>query len=325
MIQPYEQGGQRVFCFNGIDTVSRYPTGQVYQHRRAVDAVDFLIHVMQTIGIAGYTQVDNEGCFSGGFTHPYVIGQFARLALQMGTELVFSPVGHPQSNGSVERFHQDYQQHVWQDTYLADDVAVQVQADQFFSRYRHSGHHSVLADQTPHQAHHTAKPQLLAATFTRPAERLPIYAGRLHFMRRVQPDGTVSVLNVNWPVPRFDPLKGVWVTVELQPDQSTLTIYDAAPGATDRQCLVSYPFPLTEAVLVRPDDLVPTSPPAKPAGPDDTHNPASKPNHLASARNHRRGPSRPLFPAIAKSRQRLLLIIRNASTRLARHIDDTIY
>jgi len=25
------QGGQRVFCFNGLDVVSRYPTGQVYE------------------------------------------------------------------------------------------------------------------------------------------------------------------------------------------------------------------------------------------------------------------------------------------------------
>ena len=55
-----------MFCFNAIDVVSRYPTGQVSTSRRASDACDFLIHVWQTIGLAQYTQVDNEGCFSGG-------------------------------------------------------------------------------------------------------------------------------------------------------------------------------------------------------------------------------------------------------------------
>lgn len=247
------QGGQRVFCFNGIDVVSRYPTGQVYEQRRAVDAVDFLIKVMQSIGIAAYTQVDNEGCFSGGFTHPYVLGQFVRLALQLGTELVFSPFYYPESNGSVERFHQDYQYHVWQDTYLSDKVAVQAQADQFFADYRHSGHHSALQGQTPHQAHHASEPRLLEISFTCPSEKLPLYAGRLHFIRRVQPDGSVWVLNVAWPVPVFDPLKGVWVTIDLRPTGSSLTIYDAAPDVPDRQCLVSYPFPLKEVVLPRAD------------------------------------------------------------------------
>jgi hypothetical protein len=101
----YLQGGQKVYCFNAIDVISHYPTGQVTTQRRATDAAAFLIHVWQRLGIPPYTQVDNEGCFSGGSTHPYVLGQCVRLALLVGTQLLFSPVGHPQSNGTVERFH----------------------------------------------------------------------------------------------------------------------------------------------------------------------------------------------------------------------------
>jgi len=100
-----------------------------------VDAADFLVHTWQTLGISQYTQVDNGGCFSGGFTHPYVLCQVVRLALLVGTELLFSPYYHPASNGSVERFHQDYDQHVWQDTELADIPAVQQQAEDFFTQY----------------------------------------------------------------------------------------------------------------------------------------------------------------------------------------------
>jgi hypothetical protein len=73
--------------------------------RRAEDAADFLIHVWQEVGLPRYTQVDNEGCFSGGFTHPGVLGQVVRLALWVGTELVFNPMYNPESNGYVERFH----------------------------------------------------------------------------------------------------------------------------------------------------------------------------------------------------------------------------
>jgi len=253
-IPRYLRGGAQVFCFNAIDVVSRYPTGQVYPQRRAADASRFLIHVWQTIGIPHYTQVDNEGCFSGGVTHPCVLGQCVRLALLVGTELVFSPVRHPKSNGTVERFHQDYQAHVWQATYLADITAVQRRADHFFHLYQRSAHHSALQGATPARVHNRRAPVRLAAGFRLPSEKLPLYAGRLHFMRRVQADGTVSVLNRAWRVPHPNPQTGVWVTIELRPQTATLTIYDAAPDAPERQALASYPFPLQEPVLRRPRD-----------------------------------------------------------------------
>jgi transposase InsO family protein len=129
IVPHFLKGGQSIACFNAIDVVSRYPTGQAYEHRRSANAATFLIHVWQEIGIPQYTQVDNEACFSGGFTHPGVLGKVLRLALYIGTELVFSPVRHPQSNGYIERFHQDYDKHVWEDTELQDCVDVQKHAD----------------------------------------------------------------------------------------------------------------------------------------------------------------------------------------------------
>ncbi len=130
-------GGERVACFNAVDVVSRYPTGQPYGQRRSQDAAQFLVHVWQEIGIPQYTQVDNEGCFSGGTTHKYVLGKVVRLALNVGTELLFSPVYHPKSNGTVERFHQDYNFHVWEGTYLCDRDDVQKRSKSFFSLYRY--------------------------------------------------------------------------------------------------------------------------------------------------------------------------------------------
>ncbi|NJO81943.1 MAG: DDE-type integrase/transposase/recombinase [Blastochloris sp.] len=253
-------GGPRVFCFNSIDVVSRYPAGQAYLHRRARDAVDFLRYVMQTVGIATSTQVDNEGCFSGGATHPYVLGQCARMALQAGTELVFSPVRHPQSNSFVERFHQEYQRHVWQDTYLADLAAVHTQADAFFADYRHSRHHRALAGASPAEVHARIPPRLLPPSTASTAARLPITAGRLHFLRRVTDTKQVSVLNVLWDVPTGVAERGVWVTVDLAPAAATLTVYDAAPDAVTRQCLARYPFPVHEPVIAREP-----TPPARPA------------------------------------------------------------
>jgi len=248
----YLTGGQKVYCFNAIDVVSRYPTGQTYTSRGANDARDFLIHVWQTIGIPRYTQVDNEACFSGGFTHPYVLGQCVRLALMVGTQLVFSPIRYPKSNSNVERFHQDYNKHVWQDTYLNDLSAIQQQADKFFALYRHSEHHQAFNDQTPSLVHQAVPPVRLSHNFEIPDGQLPLYAGQIHFIRRIQPDGSVSVLNVAWHIPHPELYQAVWVTVQLSPRSSTLAIYDAAPDVFDRKLLASYPFVVKQAVLSHP-------------------------------------------------------------------------
>jgi transposase len=255
IVPHYLTGGERVACFNAIDVVSRYPTGQPFNRRRSQDAAEFLVHTWQQIGIPTYTQVDNEGCFSGGATHPYVLGKILRLALAVETELVFSPFYHPESNGYVERFHQDYNQHVWDATYLHNRSEVQSKGDAFFEAYRHSEHHSALHGLSPQTRHAQVEAKKLSPDFLLPSSKLPLYEGRVHFIRRVEADGTISVLNVRWAVPNAHSDQGVWATLEFQSSGATLKIYNAAPDVPVRHCLASYLFPLKEPVLARPTQI----------------------------------------------------------------------
>jgi len=41
---------------------------------------------------------------------------------------------------------------------------------------------------------------------------------------------------------------GVWTTIEFQCTGTTLSVYDTAPDSSERTCLASYPFPLSEEV-----------------------------------------------------------------------------
>lgn len=143
------EGGQSVACPSSIDVVSRYPAGQAYATKRAQDAQEALLGICRESGIPKYTQVDNEACASFGFVHPGVLGRVVRLALMVGTQLVFSPFGHPQSNGHVERFHQDYNQHVWDKTHLDNLAAVRRTPQHFYRQYRRSRHIRALAGCTP--------------------------------------------------------------------------------------------------------------------------------------------------------------------------------
>ena len=247
----YLTGGEAVACFNAIDVVSRYPSGRQYARRTAENACRFLLETWREQGLPHYQQVDNEACFSGGFKHPGVLGQVVRLALLVGTELVFSPFYHPESNGYVERFHQDYARFVWERVHLSDHEAVRQRSRRFFSLYRNSQHHSQLRGRSPAQVHREVPTSALPDDFELP-KRLPLTAGRVHFIRAVDKQGQVKVLNLQWDVPRAQPGQGVWVTLDIQTSSATLQVFDAAPDAPQRHCLATHPFPLREKVQPAP-------------------------------------------------------------------------
>jgi transposase len=247
IVPHYLPGGPCVSCFNAIDVVSHFPTGQPSLTKRSGDAINFLLHVWREIGIPEFTQVDNESCFSGGFTHPGVLGKVLRVALLVGTQLVFSPVYHPESNGTIERFHQDYSKNVWDKIDLPDFQAVQQHSPAFFEAYRHSEHHSALRGRCPADLHPTQLTYPIPEDFHLPT-RLPLTVGQVHFIRRVSKDSKVRILNLDWEVPLAQPDQGVWGTLEFTFQAATLRIFDAAPDAKERTCLAEYSFPLKEEV-----------------------------------------------------------------------------
>ena len=241
-------GGVAVACFNAIDVVSRYPSGRQYATRSADHACQFLCAVWQEQGIPDYQQVDNDSCFSGGTRHPGVLGKVVRLALLVGTQLVFTPFYHPESNGLVERFHQEYARFVWQKGTLADLSAVHQRSALFLQHYRTSRHHRQLQGRSPTECHTVRSGRQMPAGFSLP-QRLPVTAGQVHFIRAVDEHRQVKVLNLKWAVPRAQPRQGVWVTLTLTPQGASLAIFDAAPDAPRRTCLAQYPFPLKEKVV----------------------------------------------------------------------------
>ena len=245
IVPHYLPGGACVACFNGIDVVSHFPTGRQSLTKHSEDAQAFLIHVWQEIGLAEYTQVDNESCFSGGFTHSAVLGKVLRLALFTGTQLVFSPIRHPESNGTIERFHQDYSKNVWDKLTLPNLETVQARSPEFFASYRLSEHHSALHGRAPIDLHPAG--YRLPANFFLP-QRLPLTVGQVHFIRRVNPQQQVLVLNMHWDVPNAQPDQGIWATLDFTLHGATLLIFDMAPDVRERTLLAQYPFPLKEEV-----------------------------------------------------------------------------
>lgn len=255
----FPKEGQAVACFNGLDIVSRYPTGQTYAHKSSRDAARFLLKLWDDLGVATYTQMDNESCFCGGHTHPYVLGKVVRLCLLVGTQPVFIPIRHPKSNGAVERFHQAYNKHVWKAHYLDDLTKVNFHGDAFFALYRATHHPMALKGQTPQQVHQIAAQPDLPAEFAPDLKALPITEGQIHFIRKVEDDAAIPVLNARWTVPDSVVGQGVWATLTLSTTQpnGVLAVYTDPPDVSSRHCLISHTFPL-------PDQVVPLRPEFRP-------------------------------------------------------------
>lgn len=252
IVPHFLRGGQKIACFNAIDVVSRFACGKSYAQRRSLDAEDFLLFAWAQNGIPTYTQLDNEGCFSGGTKHKHVLGKVVRLALEAGTELIFSPPYHPQSNGYIERFHQDYDRHVWQDTHLDGLETVNRHGELFFKQYAESGHHSKLSGKSPKEVHNLAEKHLPKNDLRPTKKKRSLYSGDIHFIRHVLGNQTIRVLNVDWVVDAPENT-GVWATLSLRPNGAKLKIYDGAPDCEARSCLAEHSFPLREAVLPYPD------------------------------------------------------------------------
>jgi len=248
IVPHYLTGGESIACFNSIDVVSHYPAGNQYTGKRSADAIDFLVHTWRELGLSEYIQMDNESCFSGGYKHPGVIGKAVRLALWVGVQPVFSPFYHPESNGFVERFHQDYSEFVWEKEYLENLAAVHRRSALFFPNYCNSHHHSVLKGKAPLDIHRATPVRRLPSDFSLPS-KLPVTAGQVHFMRAVDKNRNVLILNKTWSAGSGVPNQGVWATLSLTPKGATLRIYDAAPDVPKRRCLDVHPFPLNEPVV----------------------------------------------------------------------------
>ena len=118
----------------------------------------------------------------------------------------------------------------------------------FFPNYRNSLHHSALGGQSPAEIHSAVPARKLPFGFSLP-NPLPITAGQVHFLRAVDENRNLLILNQVWYAGLGVPKQGVWATLSLKPSGSNLRIYDASPDAPKRRCLAEHPFPLHQPVV----------------------------------------------------------------------------
>lgn len=246
IITRYVHGGEEIDNFHTIDLYSHAVCLTQHADKSSATTGAHLLKTWANLGLPLMQQFDNEAAFCGGHTHPRVIGRVVRLCLFCGIELIFTPFYEAKRNYQIETFHSLWDAGFWSREEFAGLAHVQAEAPTFARWYHRVYQPPALQGKTPAQMRHGTRVTRLTADRQRliPTERLPITAGRIHFMRKVDHTGHVEFLNETWPV-GFK-WTGEYVRATVDTAQQTLTLWHQADADTDWRWIKTRQFQLKE-------------------------------------------------------------------------------
>jgi len=210
----YLEGGEKVFIFHTIDARTRAVSQTISTNKTTATVRQHLLRTWHTLGLPHHLQLDNDAAFNGGERTARRCGAIVRLCLYLGIEIIFVPPGEPNRNGVVERVNGLWASQFWDRHHFSSLAHVLRKQTVFTDWYAHDYYPPALDGLTPAQMHRRVpKLKLSRQQIRAMPDSLPITAGRIHFVRRVAGDGTISFLGESWKVGRGLAYQYVWATV----------------------------------------------------------------------------------------------------------------
>lgn len=210
----YLEDGPKVYAFHTLNLRTRACAQTIAADKSGDTVIRHGLHTWKTLGIPRFLQLDNDAAFCGGYKTLRIFGQFVRLCLYLGIELIFLPIAEPECNGEVEELNGLWAHAFWERRRFASFGRVYQASPTFVHWYMTDYAPPQLSGATPRQAQRREPQQRLTATQLRQLpDPLPITAGSIHFIRKVKPDGTIAILNETWKVSKRLAGKYIWTTL----------------------------------------------------------------------------------------------------------------
>ena len=247
IITTHIRGGEAIENFHTMDLYSHAIVRNCYAAKSAAITSEHLRATWSKLGLQQMHQFEKEASFNGGHTHRRVMGQVVRLCLFCGIEPLFTPFYEAKRNYPIETFHSPLVTSFWSRQEFCNLADVQAESP-LFERWYHQHYRPPSLGKTPVQMRRGASIVHLTRELQRliPAGRLPITAGRIHFMRKVQPTGEIELLNETWLV--GEPWIGEYVRVTVNTWKQVLTIWHKANATQDWRLVKARQFRLKESV-----------------------------------------------------------------------------
>ncbi|HMB08184.1 MAG TPA: integrase core domain-containing protein [Isosphaeraceae bacterium] len=214
--------GHRYYIWVGKDVFDGAVCLRLASSRRMGEVLWFLGECWKDLGRPAQVQLDNARELSGWGPAARSLSRVIRLCLRFGVEPVFIPAGEPQFNGGVEHFNGWFQPRVFQRRFTRPgDLRRELARLQEAVNTQHV--HPRLGGLTPAQHRRKARLSKWPASFVVPTDRQPIAAGRVTFIRRVSPAGTVTVLSQSFRVGKRH--RGLYLRLVIDSGRGWLTAY----------------------------------------------------------------------------------------------------
>ena len=242
-------GGAVVQTFNTVDVYSNDVASTTHANKSAADARQHLLNTWKTLGLPDVAQFDNESAFNGG-RYARQISQVVRLCLYCGIAVLFTPLDEASYNWPVEIFNELWARQFWNRHLFSRRCDVPRVQRTFLDWYRT---HYVAPRQSDTPIH-LRRGQLIhrlpAHWADQVPDALPICAGEIQAVRRVDEAGYVRFLNEPIRIGKRYAGRYVWLTVATR--RQRLTVWYQPCAQADWRILKELDYPLGEAVLPVP-------------------------------------------------------------------------
>lgn len=129
----YLTGGTKVFVFHTLDLQTHALCQSIARDKSSGAAINHIREAFSELGVPDFLQVDNDSAFTGIGTKWRFGGDFMRVALYLGVELIFTPPGEPKRNHQVEGVHNLWATAFWNKDHF-NDAALGQKKEQEVSR-----------------------------------------------------------------------------------------------------------------------------------------------------------------------------------------------
>ena len=242
-------GGAVVQAFHTVDIYSNDVASTIHAHKTATDACQHLLNTWKTLGIPDLAQFDNESVFSGG-RYARKISQVVRLCLYFGIPVLFTPLDEASYNWQIETFNALWAKQFWQRHHFSRRCDVPRVQRSFLEWYRTDYVAPRQSDTPAHLRRGHRLHRLPARWVESLPDPLPLCAGHIQAVRRVDETGFVRFLNEPLRVGKRFAGRYVWLTLDTR--QQQLTIWYQLCADADWRALPVRDYPLEESVLPVP-------------------------------------------------------------------------
>lgn len=243
------KGYGAISSLNLIDVVSNQVHIEQNNSKSMDTVIAFLIQYWSNNSIPRYLQVDNGMNFIGDFIHPRKFSRFTRLCLYVGIEVVFIAPRSPWMNGSIENFNKWFGEKFWDKEIFEDLEDMRTKSTYFVDQ-----HNDLSAWKKRNKEIEQIGPtKMLKDTKEINLNKLPLTDGKVHFIRRVDNDGQINVLNEIFGVGKEFTSEYVWATICLR--KQRLKIYYRAQDQDVAALIKEFGYDVNEEIRTIRDNI----------------------------------------------------------------------